>query len=276
MNERQAEYNGLAVRYYDGGDPAQPALVLLHGGMGDARLYWSAVFDSLTETRRIIAPDLPGYGGSTALHTPNPDALLDWLHDLLMTTNAQETVLIGSAFGALIARLYAAAYPQNIKALVMVNGGSLPNVPPLMRSIARLPGVGGLPFYLLARSTTGQMDRIIHARDVLTPEFRAAVKAHTGHFTRLMRLFAAHPLPTARTPTAPTLLLWGEHDRATGLDEARRIQQALPRASLVPIAECGQIPALETPDVFVTQINLFLNKLDRPTKRGLPGVGKLS
>lgn len=277
MNAKQQTLNGLAVQYYEGGQSEQRTLVLVHGGMGDAALYWSAVFDNLAESYHVIAPDLPGYGGSAPLPEPRLSALLDWLHTLLSATSAAEQVIIGSAFGALVARLYAAGYPDQVRGLVLVNGGSLPNVPPLMRSIAQLPGVGGLPFYLLARSTTGQVGRMIHAPELLTPEFRAEIQAHTGHFARLMRLFALDPLPATRTPDIPTLLLWGEQDGASGVDEARRIQKVFRDATLVPVAACGQMPARETPDVFVSQMGLFLRNLDRPSKRGnLPGVGRLN
>jgi pimeloyl-ACP methyl ester carboxylesterase len=269
--------NGLRIHYWESGSEQPRPVLLLHGGMGDAHLHWSQALPLLADEFRVIAPDLPGFGGSMALPRPGTDALLDWIRRLVDALGLDQVALVGSDFGALLARLFGAAYPEHVPALVMVNGGSIPNIPPALVMLGRVPLVGGLLFYLLARSTIGpqQLEQMIHARAVLTPEFVADVQSHTTAFAGMMRALAVSPLPSRHQPMLPVLLLWGAEDRIATLDEARRIQRSIPGAQLEPIADCGHLPQIEAPEVFSWQVTQFLNNPGRADKAGLPGVGRL-
>lgn len=58
-------WRGMDVAYTEGGDPADPDLVLFHGinAAGSAG-EWRAVFTALAEEYHVLAPDFPGYGRS--------------------------------------------------------------------------------------------------------------------------------------------------------------------------------------------------------------------
>jgi 4,5:9,10-diseco-3-hydroxy-5,9,17-trioxoandrosta-1(10),2-diene-4-oate hydrolase len=47
----------------------------------------------------------------------------------------------------------------------------------------------------------------------------------------------------------PTLLIWGDRDRAVGLSSGRQLQRILPLSSLIVIPGAGHIPFEEQPDV---------------------------
>ena len=47
----------------------------------------------------------------------------------------------------------------------------------------------------------------------------------------------------------PTLLIWGDRDRAVGLDSARELQQALPQSSLLVLPGVGHIAFEEMPEI---------------------------
>jgi pimeloyl-ACP methyl ester carboxylesterase len=47
----------------------------------------------------------------------------------------------------------------------------------------------------------------------------------------------------------PTLLIWGDRDRAVGLGSARELQRTLRKAKLVVIPGVGHIPFEEAPEV---------------------------
>jgi len=70
---------GSPVRAYRGG--AGPALVLLHGGgLDDAQLSWEPLWPALTGQARLLAPDLPGYGGNPLGPTaPTLEGYREWL-----------------------------------------------------------------------------------------------------------------------------------------------------------------------------------------------------
>jgi pimeloyl-ACP methyl ester carboxylesterase len=47
----------------------------------------------------------------------------------------------------------------------------------------------------------------------------------------------------------PTLLIWGDRDRAVGLTSGRQLERLLPQSSLVVIPGAGHIAFEEMPDV---------------------------
>lgn len=279
INQKQLTLDGLAVNYIQAGAPSPdaPPLLLLHGAVGGARLCWEPAVPLLAESYQVIAPDLPGFGGSAALPAMRTQSLLGWLEQFLAALAIAQAVIVGSSLGALLARLYAAGQPARVRALVLVNGGSLPNVPASMRRLAQQPVLGRGAFQVVARSTLApnELRRAVHTQAVLTDSFLAQARASAGAFSELMRAFAADELPPQRTPAVPTLLLWGSDDQVNTLQEAERIKAAIPGAALAPVSACGLLPQHEAPDVFVWQITRFLANLDRPSRPDLPGVSML-
>lgn len=276
IEEKQLTLANLPVSFLQGG-ASDSAVLLLHGAVGGARLCWGPALPALAETHHVIAPDLPGFGGSAPLPDMRTRALLGWLERLLDALAVSQAAIVGSSLGALLARLFAAAWPDRVRALVLVNGGSLPNVSATVRRLAQQPVLGRGTFQALARTTLApaELRRAVHVQAVLTDSFLTQARASAGPFAELMRAFAADDLPEQRTPAAPTLLLWGSSDQVNTLQEARRIQAAIPGAALTPVSDCGLLPQHEAPDVFAWQINRFLADLDRPGRPDLPGVSML-
>lgn len=76
---------------------------------------------------RVMGVDAPGFGGSPRL----PDeryqipALIELAHDLLDTLGLDPVVWAGSSWGGIIGVQFAAAHPERLAALVLVDGGYL-------------------------------------------------------------------------------------------------------------------------------------------------------
>ena len=94
---------GSPVRAYRAG--AGPALVLLHGGgLDDAQLSWAPVWPALSGHAQLLAPDLPGYGGSPLGPTaPTLEGYRKWLLAFLDAAGLQQAVLAGLSLGGGIA-----------------------------------------------------------------------------------------------------------------------------------------------------------------------------
>ena len=105
------------------GEGDKPLVVLIHGLLehGGAWELVGARLDRLG--LRALAPDLRGHGRS--IHTPpgvlyHPLDFLGDLDDLLTHETASPAHLVGHSMGAALAGLYAAARPQRVKSLVLV------------------------------------------------------------------------------------------------------------------------------------------------------------
>jgi pimeloyl-ACP methyl ester carboxylesterase len=97
-----------------------PPLVLLHG-IGSAAALFRHQLDGLSAGLRVIAPDAPGYGGSTALRIADPDAghyanaLARWLAALEL----DRVHLLGHSLGTLVTARFAAEAPQRVITLTL-------------------------------------------------------------------------------------------------------------------------------------------------------------
>lgn len=119
---KQITVNGRRVEYGEAGEG--PAVVFLHGWGLDHRAYKRALSRLAAAGVRVIAPALPGFGGSARL----PDeqftlaGLGEWTADFLDALEVSGHVLvIGHSFGGGVAITFAHGHPERVKGLVLVN-----------------------------------------------------------------------------------------------------------------------------------------------------------
>jgi pimeloyl-ACP methyl ester carboxylesterase len=117
----------LKLQFWDYGQDAKPALVLVHGALDHAR-NWDWVARSLREHYRVYALDLRGHGNSAwapgamysvAEHVLDLSALLDIINDFPVR-------LIGHSLGGAIVLHYSGAYPQRVRKAVSIEGIGFP------------------------------------------------------------------------------------------------------------------------------------------------------
>src|SRR5882762_2212562 len=124
---RTAVVDGLTLQYLEAG--RGPAVVLLHGYAETSRM-WRPLMPQLSDRHRVIAPDLPGIGGSAI-----PKDGLDMasaarrIHALIRQLGVEQAVVVGHNIGLIMAYAYAAQFPDEVDRLVLMD--------------AFLPGVKG-------------------------------------------------------------------------------------------------------------------------------------
>jgi pimeloyl-ACP methyl ester carboxylesterase len=119
-----AEYVQLGeVRtWYDGRGDGEP-LVLMHGGLADARFFEKNI-DVLAERFRVFTPERRGHG-----HTPDVDGPITYdvmAEDTLAFLEAvvgSPADLVGHSDGAFVAMLVAIRRPELVRRLVLISGG---------------------------------------------------------------------------------------------------------------------------------------------------------
>jgi pimeloyl-ACP methyl ester carboxylesterase len=146
----------------------------------------------------------------------------------------------------------------------------------MAKLLARLPIVGKLLFDRISKSTSSKsnLSEILDVKTILTPKFMEQVEANRSGLSRLMRAMTISPVPAEQIPAVPVMLLWGEADTVSPLRVGEYLKKTIPGAQLSAISGCGHLPQVEAPEVFASQVSLFLRQLDRG--RRSPGAGKLS
>lgn len=112
----------LVTAVWEPTGPASRTILAVHG-ITASHLAWIAFAEQFPDVR-IIAPDLRGRGGSRDL--PGPWGMPQHGADLLAVLDAfgvENAVVVGHSMGAFAAVTLAAAHPERVSGLVLIDGG---------------------------------------------------------------------------------------------------------------------------------------------------------
>jgi pimeloyl-ACP methyl ester carboxylesterase len=128
-----------------------PTVILQAGGAAES-LYWYWVQNQLAEHTRVCAYDRAGLGWSEPVSTPrDPVTIVGELHTLLEAADVQPPyIMAGHSYGAILARVYATEYPQEVTGLALVDSYTVGIVEQSELDNARLPFyVASTPLYIM-------------------------------------------------------------------------------------------------------------------------------
>ncbi|MDX6696794.1 MAG: hypothetical protein QOE65_191 [Solirubrobacteraceae bacterium] len=290
---RWVEVDGQAVNVCDAGEG--PPLLLVHGHSGNWT-NWLEQIPHFMGSRRVIAPDLPGFG-----HSPMPPWRISienygrFLVRLLDALEVSDPVpVVGNSMGGFVSAELAVKDPARVEGLVLVTAAGLSTK--YLRFSDELLRRGW--FRAFARATNAYA-RVPEARVetlVRRPRLRrlvlSQVVADTG---RLSPTMAAEMLRGSGRPAAPyatdalvdydirddlpnvscpALIVWGEKDRVVGTEAAEEYRRALPHAQFVMMKDTGHVPMIERPREFNELLEKFLASLARGESE--PSVSSVS
>jgi pimeloyl-ACP methyl ester carboxylesterase len=247
---------GRPARVFCGGNGSP--LLLVHGGWGGAHFHWSAVWEALARSHRVIAPDLPGLGAVDQPALPSVRAYAEWLLDLLDVLGVARAWLVGNSFGASVAWSLANRAPDRCTGLTLVNGFRMPRTPTPLRVAGRarfahavMEGVLRRFVYTPAALRRAFAD-VSHAppelKSIMATEWRLIVPRYADV------LIAGDGSPQ---PNVALHLLWGMADRLPGTNHGAlvRLQRSLPGAKVSAIPDAGHFPQIEAPSAFVAALD---------------------
>src|SRR6266536_2272020 len=123
LEERFAEVKGVRMRYFVGG--SGPPLVLVHG-LGGAASNWAELVPLLTPRHRLLVPDLPGHGGSTALPAVSGlDPFADRVALVAESEGMLPAAIVGHSLGGMVVLRLALRRPDCVQALVLASAAGL-------------------------------------------------------------------------------------------------------------------------------------------------------
>lgn len=251
--------DGEAVFAATGGrtfDPAQPAVIFVHGAGMDHTVWALQTRWFAWHGYSVLAIDLPGHGKSGGKALESIEDIGDWLLRLIDASGAAPAALVGHSMGSLAALAAAATGGDTIRSLALLGvGAKMPVHPDLLSAAAsddpdarklawdlivswgygrpahfglnRAPGMwmqgGGRS--LLARSAPGVLGNDMAACDAYAGAVEAAAKV-----------------------SCPTLILAGDRDQMTPPKAAASLGEALRSVTVQVISGAGHIMMIEKPD----------------------------
>jgi pimeloyl-ACP methyl ester carboxylesterase len=124
---KTADVDGLEVFYRESGDPARPAILLLHGFPSASHMFRDLI-PELAERYHVVAPDLPGFGMTAQ---PARDQFA-YTFENIASVVARFTEILGLDrfavyvfdYGAPVGFRLAVQHPERISAIVTQNGNT--------------------------------------------------------------------------------------------------------------------------------------------------------
>jgi 3-oxoadipate enol-lactonase len=257
-----AEVNGARL-YYEARGKGPRAVVLLHGGLVDRRL-WDDQMKPLAKRYRVVRYDLRGYGRSAAptdKFWPTEDlrALLDLL-------KIEKATIVGLSLGGIIAADFALEYPQRVESLVLVGAGLRGDKqPPDEKSMNayRTGASEGVEKYFEAFLKADLLAGL-RQRPAARERMHAMMVENYKALAYIRNGLSQSPEP----PTierlgqikAPTLVVIGSLDSKNLLNIADTLATRIPGARKVTIPGASHHPPVETPKEFNRILLDFLRK----------------
>lgn len=243
------------------------AILFIHGFPFN-RTMWQHQLGHLTGFRRV-APDLRGFGLSDA-----PDlgySMATYAGDLaalLDTLGIDEVVLCGLSMGGYIAFEFLRQWRSRVRGLVLMDTRAEADGPEARRvrdgqaAQVREHGAGVvadalLPKLLAGGATVGESSVAAQIREMILATPVAGLTGAIG----AMR---DRPDSTAMLEGLvglPALVMVGEDDPITPVDDARRMAEAISGARLEVIAGAGHVPPIEQPAATTRMLMEFLRTL---------------
>ncbi|MFE6775462.1 alpha/beta fold hydrolase [Streptomyces sp. NPDC057702] len=237
-----------------------PALVLLHSGVCDRRM-WDAQWPALVDAGyRLVRCDLRGFGETPAADRSHSDA--EDVRELLDTLDIGQAALVGSSYGGRIALEFAARWPERASALVLLCAGM-----PGHAASDALRAVGEREEALLAAGDVeGAVELMVETW--LGPDADEGAREAVRRMQR--RAFAVQlaaeefePISTEvdlANVRARCLALSGGHDLVDFRQIAAQLPGLVPNARHVELPWAGHFPSLERPAVVTDLLVDFLRE----------------
>jgi 3-oxoadipate enol-lactonase len=249
-------------------------LVLLHAGIADNRM-WGPILPRLESARRVLAPDLRGYG--TRPLEKEPFSYVDDVVALLDAEGIDRAVLVGASNGGRISINVALEHPDRMAALVLA-----------------APALDGWAFSEETRAFGAQEDELLEigrvdaavdlnvrtwvdgrgrGPDDVDPGIRELVREMQAlAFHHVLNAYSTEPHPEERgldppaadrlaELTPPTLIVVGDRDLPDFPRIAARIAEEARNARVIEISDVAHLISMERPELFAELVISYLDEI---------------
>lgn len=260
-----ADINGHNMFYREKGS-GMPVL-FIHGFPLTGNI-WEPQMETLSAKVRVIVPDLRGFGKSGVTDGAyTMELYAKDLKKLLDTLGIEKAVLAGMSMGGYIAFTFYSMFPSIVRAMVLLDtrsGADSEEGKKGRLALAQRARNGEMNKIadewaerLFAPSTIKTRSDVVHTvRDAVfhtSPE--AIANASLGMMER--------PDSTSllKDITCPVLIMVGEEDRLTPVEEAKLMASRIKNARLEIVKGAGHLTCLEAPEAVNKGILKFLSEL---------------
>ena len=255
MREKKESVNGTQINYKVAGE-GRP-LLILHG-WGSSSDSWVKVAELIAEKGyAVIAPDLPGFGKTSAPSAVwGVEEYADFVNDFAQKLGLRKFILTGHSFGGQMAIQFAVQHPEKAEKLVLLAAAAVRCTPGVAKKLvmAVAKSVSFLlylvPFEDLRHNIKNALYMAIRRPDYMKTQgimrdvFKKVITQDlTAKFSKI---------------SVPTLIIWGDKDEMTPVQDAYLMDELIPNSKLEVIEGGKHALNFQMPEKLSVSITQFL------------------
>lgn len=261
---------GFNTNVHDVGQ-GQPVMFIHGSGPGvTAWANWRLVMPELSKTRRVIAPDMVGFGYTDRPEgiTYNMDTWVQQALDVLDALGIEQTDLVGNSFGGALALALTIRAPHRVRRLVLMGSVGVPfDITPGLDAVwGYEPSIEAMRKLLdlfaynrnLVNDELAQLRYAASIRPGFQESFSAMFPAPRQRWVNAM----ASPEADIRALPHETLILHGRDDLVIPLSTSLTLSQWIAKSQLHVFGQCGHWTQIEHSTRFIRLVDDFLREAD--------------
>lgn len=271
------DVGGIRTNYHDLGR-GTPVLMIHGSGPGvSGWVNWRMVMNDLARDRRVIIPDMVGFGFTERWpgQAYDVDTWVAQLTGLLDALDLPRVDIVGNSFGGALALKLAIRHPQRLRRIVLMGSAGLRF--PITEGLEAVWGYEPSLENMRALLDIFAFDRGLVNDELARLRYQASIQP--GFQEAFSAMF---PAPRQRWVDAlasdetdlralphETLLVHGREDRVIPLDSSVQLSRLIPRAQLHVFGRCGHWTQIEQAARFVRLVGDFLGEAGADEPRAL-------
>ena len=248
--------NGIKINYIKQGTGKN---VLILPGWGTTISTYMSLINDISTYATVYCLDMPGFGKSDEPKEMwNLDKFIDFIIDFINSQGIQELDLIGhSNGGRIIIKLMSRKLNFKVNKIVLIGSAGIVHKKSFSQKFK-------IKYFKLGKKFLSlRLIRLIFPNAIEnfknrfgSEDYKNASPIMRQCMVSLINEDLKEYLPNVK---APTLLIWGEKDTATPIEDAVIMEKLIPDSGLVKVPECSHYVFLEKPGYINLVINTFLN-----------------
>ena len=261
---KKSSIQNVELQWYEQGEG--PVVLLLHG-FTESHRCWLTAMEALARHFRVLAPDLPGSGGSSLMAGGSADLgttaslLCDWLSDLQI----EKCVVVGHSMGGYVALEMLATAPERLLGIGLFHshpfGDDESKKLNRDRTIELIEKRGSKDFlhgFIPNLFAPENRERLAGTIDLL--EQQAAEQSVTAYVAQTRAMRDRLPrLELLQTHHLPKLVVLGRHDPILPVSNGLAFAVQLNNCQLEVLETAGHMGMYESPDTTALLLKNYLS-----------------
>ena len=254
----------VALNYRVFGDPASPALMLIHGLFGSSA-NWGSLARRLTGPFHVVVPDLRNHGQSPWVPEQSYPAMAEDLASLMDDRAIDRAILVGHSMGGKVAMQFALTWPARVRGLVVVDIAPVDyrrNFQDVLDALTAVDldrlGSRAEAEHQLAGAIPAPGLRAFLLQNLVKKDGAWRWRIHLPALADAQSEITGFPTPTDRYP-APALFLHGERSDYVQPGHHALIHRLFPAAEIEAVPGAGHWVYADQPQAFVDRLQGFLD-----------------